>query len=185
MRLFLDACVLYPVATREILLGYARAGGFAPVWSARVLEEWARAAAAKLGAEDEARARGDAALLRAGFPGGEATGWEAREAEAWSPDPADAHVIAAATTGGAEAILTFNIRDFPLKSLRPHGLDRLHPDEFLAAAFARDQSRLAEALRPLAEMAASRDMPFRKFLKRAALPRLGKAWERAEGGGGS
>lgn len=184
MKLFLDACVLYPVATREILLAYARTGGFAPVWSARVLEEWARAAAAKLGPVDEARARGDAALLRATFPEGEATGWEDREAEVWSPDPADAHVVAAALTGGAASILTFNIRDFPLKSLRPLGLGRLHPDEFLAGAFARDPGPMAEALTPLAQMAAARDMPFRRFLKRAALPRLGKAWEAASTGSG-
>lgn len=178
IRLFLDACVLYPVATREILLNYARAGGFAPVWSGRVLEEWARAAAAKLGPEDEARARGDAALLRARFPEGEAAGWEAIEAEIRSPDPADAHVIAAARVGGAEAIVTFNIRDFPLKALRPVGLGRLHPDEFLTGALARDGQRLEAALGPLAEAAARRGVSFRAFLKRAALPRLGKAWER-------
>lgn len=181
MRLFLDACVLYPAATREILLNYAKAGGFAPLWSARVLEEWARAAAAKMGPEDEARARGDAALMAAWFPGGEATGYEALEGETWSPDPADAHVIAAAVAGEAEAICTFNIRDFPLKSLRAHGLGRLHPDEFLAGAFARDGQRLEAALAPLAAIAASRDTPFRVFLKRAALPRLGKAWERRAG----
>lgn len=177
MRLFLDACVLYPVATREILLSYARAGGFAPVWSARALEEWARAAAAKMGAEEEARARGDAALLRAGFPEGEATGWEAREAELWSPDPADAHVIAAAEAGAADAIVTFNIRDFPLKALRPLGLGRLHPDEYLSEALRRDTQRMEASLAPLASAAAARDAPFRRFLKRAALPRLGKAWE--------
>ncbi len=176
-RLLLDACVLYPVATREILLNYARAGGFAPVWSARILEEWARAAGAKMGAGDEARARGDAALLNMWFPGGEAVGYEAREPEVWSPDPADAHVIAAALAGQAEAIITFNIKDFPLKSVRPHGLWRLHPDEYLADAMRRDGARLSAALSGLAAMAASRDMPFRTFLKRAGLPRLGKAWE--------
>ncbi|MEL7465845.1 MAG: PIN domain-containing protein [Pseudomonadota bacterium] len=179
MRLFLDACVLYPVATREILLGYAKAGGFAPLWSARVLEEWARAAGAKLGAEDEARARGAAALIGALFPGGLVEGYEAREAEVWSPDPADAHVIAAAIVGEAEGIVTFNTRDFPLRELRIHGLERLHPDEFLARRLREGDERLADALGPLADLAAGRDLAFRKFLKRAALPRLGKAWEEA------
>ncbi|MEO0363581.1 MAG: PIN domain-containing protein, partial [Pseudomonadota bacterium] len=131
------------------------------------------------GPEEEARARGDAALLRAAFPGGEVEAPEAREAALWSPDPTDAHVIAAAEAAGAAAILTFNIRDFPLKALRPLGLDRLHPDEFLAKAFDEDQDRLAAALAPLAATATERDMRFRAFLKRASLPRLGKAWERA------
>jgi len=177
-RLLLDACVLYPVATREILLNYAKAGGFAPVWSARILEEWARAAGAKMGAEDEMRARGDAALLGASFPGGEALGYEAREPEVWSPDPADAHVIAAALAGKAEAIITFNIRDFPLKAVRPHGLWRLHPDEYLSDAMKQDGARLSAALGGLAALANARDMPFRTFLKRAGLPRLGKAYAR-------
>ena len=43
MRVALDACVLFPTVLREMLLGAAAAGGFAPVWSARILEEWARA----------------------------------------------------------------------------------------------------------------------------------------------
>lgn len=176
MKLFLDACVLYPVATREILLGYARRGGFSPLWSARVLEEWRRAAAGKLGPTDAAQAEGDAALMQAWFPGGAITDYEDIEAQVWSPDPADAHVIAAAWAGGAEAIVTFNLKDFPPKALRPHGLSRLHPDEFLREAYGRDEARLIDALAPLAEMAAARGVDFRKFLKRAALPRLGKAW---------
>lgn len=178
MRLFVDACALFPVATREILLAYARADGFTPLYSARVLEEWARAAGAKQGAAAEMLARGDIALLRACFPSGEIKGYEAREQELAPPDPADAHVIAAALTG-AEAILTFNTRDFPLRLLRPLGVGRLHPDEFLAAAFARDSQRMEAAMRPIAAMAEARGASFRAFLKRAALPRLGKAWESA------
>lgn len=178
MRLFVDACALYPVATREILLAYARAGGFTPLYSARVLEEWARAAGVKQGAAVEARARGDIALLRARFPSGEIEGYEAREHGITPPDPADAHVIAAALEGEAEAILTFNIRDFPLRLLRPLGVGRLHPDEYLATAFGRDFQRLEAAMRPIEAMAEARGVSFRAFLKRAALPRLGKAWER-------
>lgn len=177
MRIFLDACVLYPVATREILLAYARGGGFTPLWSPRVIEEWRRAAARKLSPEDAARAEGDAALMAAWFPGGAVTGYEAREPMVWSPDPADAHVIAAALEGAAEAILTFNTRDFPLRAIRPHGLGRLHPDEFLSAALRREDPALIAALQPLAAIVAANGGAMRPFLRRAALPRLGKAWE--------
>lgn len=179
MRALLDACVLYPVATREILLNYAKLGGFVPLWSARIVEEWARAAGAKMGPEDEARARGDAALMSAWFPGGAVTDYESREVEVWSPDPADAHVIAAAVEGKADAIVTFNIRDFPMKTLRSYELARLHPDEMLTDAMKHDSERMTEALAELAKMVAGRDMVFRKFLKRAGLPRLGKAYEMA------
>ncbi|MEM1131104.1 MAG: PIN domain-containing protein, partial [Pseudomonadota bacterium] len=40
----LDACVLYPTVLREALLAAAAAEGFRPLWSARILEEWRRAA---------------------------------------------------------------------------------------------------------------------------------------------
>jgi len=43
MRVVLDACVLYPPVLREILLGAASAGLYDPLWSERILEEWARA----------------------------------------------------------------------------------------------------------------------------------------------
>lgn len=179
MRLFLDACVLFPVATREILRAYAGAGGFTPLWSARVMEEWARAARDKQDAE--AAARGDAALWRAHFDG-EVSGFEAREDAISLPDPADVHVAAAAAHGRADAVLTFNIKDFPVRAMRPLGLARLHPDEYLSARWRDDQGRLAEALSPLARKAREQDMPFRSFLKRASLPRLGKAWEAAAHG---
>lgn len=183
MRLFLDACVLYPLATREILLSWAKAGGFTPLFSDRVVEEWALASRAKMGEEAEMRARGDAALMRAAFPDSMVSEYEAREAGlAPLPDAADTHVLAAALEGGADALLTFNIRDFPLKILRPLGLGRLHPDEYLSAAFRRDGQRFTAALAPFAEMAAGRGVSFRKFLKRAELPRLGKAWEQDQEG---
>ncbi len=54
------------------------------------------------------------------------------------PDPDDRHVMAAAIKTGAELIVTFNLADFSLQSLAPHGLEARHPDalffDFLAAA---------------------------------------------------
>jgi len=58
MKLLLDACVLYPTVLREILIGCARAGLYTPLWSARILEEWARATV-KLGPQAEVFARGE------------------------------------------------------------------------------------------------------------------------------
>ena len=51
------------VSHRELLACYAAAGVFVPLWSARILEEWARAAA-KLGAQGEVIARGDGPPVR-------------------------------------------------------------------------------------------------------------------------
>jgi len=177
MRMVLDTCVLFPVATREILLNYAKAGGFDPVWSTRILEEWTRAAETKLTPADAARAAGDIALMKAHFRHAMAEGWEEIEDEVQLPDPSDAHVIAAARTGSAIGVITFNLRDFPMRALTPFGLSRQHPDEFLRNAWLRDGQRLQAAMTPLADAATAHGASFRAFLKRANLPRLGKLWD--------
>ena len=48
------------------------------------------------------------------------------------PDPHDRHVLAAAIHSGATLIVTFNLSDFPLQSLAPHGVEVRHPDELFS-----------------------------------------------------
>ena len=95
MKALLDACVLYPTVLREILIGVARAGLYQPLWSDRILEEWARATV-KLGPGAEAVARGEVAVLRAELPGACVTPKAGLEARLHLPDVADIHVLAAA-----------------------------------------------------------------------------------------
>jgi len=45
MKAVLDSCVIYPTVMREVLLGVAEAGGYTPLWSPRIIEEWRRAVA--------------------------------------------------------------------------------------------------------------------------------------------
>ena len=177
MRALLDACVLYPTVMREVLLGVARRGLFRPLWSARILEEWARAAA-RPGGGGEAVARGEIALLRAAWPGREVADDPVREAALYLPDPADRHVLAAAIAGGAEVIVTLNLRDFPARVLAGHGLRAAHPDAFLRALFAQDPEAVraaGEEVRAEAERLAGEPWEMRRLMKKAGLPRLGKA----------
>ncbi|THH38911.1 PIN domain-containing protein [Aliishimia ponticola] len=177
MKLLLDACVIYPTVMREMLLGAATQGLFQPLWSARILEEWARAAA-RHGPAQEAQARGEIALVRAAFPGAEVTVPPALESRLWLPDDNDIHVLAAAIAGSADQIVTLNRKDFPRGILAEEGLDRIDPDTLLMQ-FHSDapdqvaqvgQNVLAEARRLSAE-----DWQMRPLLKKARLPRLAKA----------
>ena len=127
MKVLLDTCVLYPTVMREVLLGAAAAGLYQPLWSARILEEWARATV-KLGPGAEAQARGEVAMIRARWPGSEVSYAPSLEARLWLPDPADTHVLAAAIAGHADLIVTLNAQDFPRQILSEEGLERADPD---------------------------------------------------------
>jgi hypothetical protein len=180
MKALLDANVLYPTVLREILIGVARAGLYTPLWSDRILEEWARATV-KLGPGAEEIARGEIALLRAAFPAASIAPRAGLEARLHLPDPADVHVLAAAITGGADVIVTFNAQDFPRHLLAEEGIARMDADEFLRALHATVPERVAgvvEQVRATAERLSGEEQPMRALLKRARLPRLGKLLDR-------
>ena len=174
---FLDACVLYPPLLRHLLIGTARAGLYRPLWSARVLAEWEIAVARKEGAAAAGTVAADRARLAAAFPGAEIGAAPETEAGLALPDPADAHVLAAAIAGGAGVLLTFNLRDFPARRLAGHGIAPRHPDGFLWELASHAPAVLAPLL---ARGTGSADPSAqRRALKRARLPRLGKGRRRA------
>lgn len=177
MKVVLDACVLFPTVLREILLGVARAGLYEPVWSERILEEWARAVR-RLGPGAEAVARGDAALMQAAFPRACAKARPDIEARLVLPDANDAHVLAVAISAGADAILTFNAADFPRHLLAEEHLDRRDPDGFLWELWSGDPVAVAAAVRAVhaeAERLAGQPVSLKAMLKRVKLNRFAKA----------
>ncbi|TRD18887.1 RSP_2648 family PIN domain-containing protein [Palleronia caenipelagi] len=177
MKVFLDACVLYPTVLREILMGVAGAGAFQPQFSPRVLEEWA-GAAARLGPEGEAVARGEIALLRSQWPGAEVQPRERDLARLWLPDANDVHVLAGAIVGGADVLCTFNAKDFPRRTLTEEGIERLDPDQLLGRLMPGHRPAIAEVVARVhatAERLSGEEIPLRGLLKRARLPKLGKS----------
>ena len=177
MRLVLDACVLYPTVLREILIGCAREGLYEPLWSARILEEWARATA-KIGPEAQAIARSEVALLRAAFPRAEVAVHAGLEARLHLPDENDIHVLACAIAGGADGIVTANAQDFPRGVLAGEGLERRDPDGFLwelCSGAPEAVAQVVERVRAQAERLSGQPQPLKALLKRARLNRLAKA----------
>lgn len=181
-KALLDACVLYPTVMREVLVGAAKAGLYTPLWSPRILEEWALATR-KLGAGQEALARGEIAVLEARFPNASITPGQGLLARLWLPDPDDIHVLAAACAGGADLLITMNSKDFPRRTLHEEGIERMSPDLFLLDLLKAHPAAMTQAARAVqteAERLSGAAWPIRKLMKKARLPRLGKALEAQE-----
>ncbi|AGT07947.1 RSP_2648 family PIN domain-containing protein [Paracoccus aminophilus] len=175
MKALLDACVLFPTILREILTDVAQAGLYTPLWSERILSEWLHAAG-RLGEVQAVIAGGEAALMRARFPGAMIAPGDEATLGVSLPDAGDLHVLRTAVDGEADLIVTFNLRDFPRRTLGLYGISALHPDEFLTT-LAKSQGAVVEAAVEAARaraIAAGGDLTRRAMLARSGLPRLNK-----------
>ncbi len=177
MKVLIDACVLFPTVLRELTLGAAEALAFQPLWSPRILDEWHRAGLRHSPRDGEIAAV-EIAMAKARFPNALVEASEATEARLSLPDPDDNHVFAAAIDGGADELLTLNIRDFPTNALAAEGVIRRHPDEFLLEIWHDDHARMSGVINDVLARATAHGIDTsdpRKILKKARLPRLGKA----------
>ncbi|WP_424970390.1 RSP_2648 family PIN domain-containing protein [Dinoroseobacter sp. S76] len=171
-RILLDTCVLYPTLMRQMLLAAARTGAYTPLWSPRILEEW-RHAAARSGPVEAEIVGSEIALMRAAFPDATVPPDDALIENLFLPDPEDRHVLAAALTGQASALLTANLKDFPTRTLSRHGLLRYAPDGFFCDLVA--EHDLGETLTvPIEAAAAQLGQSPKAILKKSRLSRLAK-----------
>jgi len=157
----LDTCVLWPSLQRDFLLSLAAEGMYRPAWSSAILEELELHEARKLvqrevdASEAESRAAHLIDRMRQAFDDAEIQGWEGLEGTYRLPDPDDEHVVAAAVVGGAGAIVTHNLKDFPSERL-PHHLALLTPAEFALNTVALDPRRALTAVREIAQRSGHR-----------------------------
>jgi predicted nucleic acid-binding protein len=124
----LDACVLVPIALADTLLRIAEKGLYRPLWSDRILGETEAAIEEIHPGIDVQKRFTD---MREVFEDALVTGWEGLEAGISLPDRDDQHVVAAAIRAGAQAIVTFNVKDFPETTLSTLDMEAVHPDDFL------------------------------------------------------
>jgi len=85
------------------------------------------------------------------------------------------HILAAAVRGGAEVLVTFNVKHFPLVALEPFDLEVVHPDDFLLDQLDLHNANALRALVDLAEGYGSPSMTIDDLLRalaRAGVPRF-------------
>jgi predicted nucleic acid-binding protein len=129
-----DACVLFPAPLRDLLVRIANTGIVRARWSDAILDECFRSIL-----EQRPDLKPDALkrtrdLMKQAVPDCLVTGFEALVEGLTLPDPDDRHVLAAAIQAGAQAIITFNLRDFPDDKVAPHNVEAKHPDDFVLDA---------------------------------------------------
>jgi hypothetical protein len=63
------------------------------------------------------------------------------------PDKDDRHILAAAIHCNADAIVTFNLKDFPPDTLAQYGIEPQHPDDFVYHQFGLNEAHVLNAAR--------------------------------------
>ncbi len=135
-----DACVLYPAPLRDLLIELASRQLFRAKWSDDIHDEWIRSVLASredIAPEQLNRTR---TLMNAAVMDCLVEGYDELVPSLTLPDPDDRHVLAAAIHCGADAIVTFNLRDFPTREAGRYDIEILHPDDFLHHQFGLSQS---------------------------------------------
>ncbi len=148
----LDACVLYPVRVRDLLLTLAAVDYFDPKWSDEVLDELRRNVLADHpGINPEAFDNRMVGAMRRAFPHACVNDYRSFVAEV-DNDLKDQHVAAAAIAAGASVIVTDNVKDFGGRTLRRRGITVQSAATFVLDAIAAEPA----AVRLAVEVMASR-----------------------------
>lgn len=127
----LDACVLVPIALADTLLRLAERDLYRPLWSTRIVAEAIDAIVEIHPEIPPERVLRRFAAMDDAFEDAAVEGWEDLEQTVTLPDADDRHVVAAAMRGRADAIVTANVRDYPMDVLGPLNVEVTHPDDFL------------------------------------------------------
>ena len=125
-----DACVLYPAPLRDFLLRLSMTGLFSAKWTDQIHDEWIRNLV-KNRPELEDKLPRTRELMDRAVPDALVKGYEPLIDSLDLPDKDDRHVLAAAIRSSAQAIITFNLNDFPNEALEQYGMEALHPDAFV------------------------------------------------------
>lgn len=142
----LDANVLYPAYLRDALLRMAEAGTYQVRWSREILDEMSRNILKNNPSLPRERIERLVRIMEGAFPEAMVSVHESL-IDAMTNAPGDRHVLAAAIGGGADVIVTSNVRDFPPSACGPYGVEIQKPDEFMCDLWnAHDAGHLLSAI---------------------------------------
>lgn len=170
----LDACVLYPAPLRDALMRLALTDLFKAHWTNHIHDEWINALLRTPEKYNREKLEQTRDLMNLHAKDALVTGYEYLIEQLELPDPDDRHVLAAALRCNADAIVTLNLKDFPQDILAEHGIEVIHPDDFIYYQLDLDAPRCCSVLK--AQRAALKKPPlsvdeFLAVLQKQQLPK--------------
>ena len=131
----LNACVLYPAPLRDFLIELAAARLFRAKWTLRIHDEWIRNVLKQRPDLTRSQLERTRDLMNQAVLDCLVEDYEELIEGLQLPDPGDRHVLAAAIASASDAIVTFNLKDFPVGTLHRYNIELQHPDDFLHYQF--------------------------------------------------
>lgn len=170
----LDANVLAPSLSRNMLLSLAAAGLYRVRWTEQILGETERAIARIIEKKKDLKAKDDPTdiaanqikRVRKAFPESLVTGHDVYIPAITLPDEDDRHVLAAAVHIRAEAIITDNLKDFPPETLSAYDVEAMSLDEFLADVIDLAGAEAVSALQAMRQRFKNPEYTREAFLRR-------------------
>jgi predicted nucleic acid-binding protein len=166
--------VLYPAPLRDFLMELASASLFRAKWSEDIHKEWTSALLGDRPDLTSKQLRRTCDLMNAAVPDSIVTGHHCLIDSLALPDPNDRHVLAAAIHAGADAIVTFNLRDFPQEIMQQFNLEVLHPDDFIQFQYDFNNAAVIIAARRCRERLKNPPKSVNEYLETLAQQRLPK-----------
>lgn len=127
-----DACVFYPAPIRDLLLRLAQAELFRAKWTDQIHDEWINSLLKNRTDLTKEKLENTRNLINNAVRDCLIIGYENIISSLNLPDLNDRHVLAAAIRSNSSAIITYNLKDFPTKILKPYNVEALHPDDFIS-----------------------------------------------------
>ena len=143
----LDACVLYSLPLTDLLLRLSSAEFFQVRWSEEIHQEWISNVLINDPNQSRERLERRRNVMNSFYDRAVVGEYQHMIPQILLPDPDDRHVVAASIVGGANVIVTFNLRDFPQSALKPFGITSQHPDPFIAELLAANEREVCSILR--------------------------------------
>ena len=160
----LDANVLYPNLLRNLLLSLASDGLYHAKWTKEITREWSQNLVANR-PDISSKIERLIELVNLSALDCLVEDYEYIIPTIALPDAKDRHVVAAAIAGHADAIVTFNLKDFPQDVMDSFGIDLQHPDDFLMNQLQLRQFDALEIIRKVRERFKSPPMTADEFIE--------------------